>query len=109
LSGETRGETPLICPTRQAEYFLQRGLTRGVRKRAIDLPVGQSGRKDIVVEFRSERMIVDEVIFHQPNGTLRCVAESKAPGGRASAFALRATEGSSSSDVQGSNKFSGVA
>jgi hypothetical protein len=27
LSGETRGETPLICPTRQAEYFLEADLT----------------------------------------------------------------------------------
>ena len=27
LSGETRGVTPLICPTGQAEYFLRTGLT----------------------------------------------------------------------------------
>src|SRR5258707_11353739 len=27
LSGETRGETPLICPTRQAEYFFEGGWT----------------------------------------------------------------------------------
>jgi hypothetical protein len=47
LSGETGGLKSLICPTAKAEYFPQRGLTRGVRKRASDLPVGQSGRKDI--------------------------------------------------------------
>ncbi len=37
LSGETRGERPLICPTRQAEHFRSRSLT-GI----FDLPVGQS-------------------------------------------------------------------
>jgi hypothetical protein len=47
LSGETGGFKSLICPTGQAEYFPQRGLTRGVRRRASDLPVGQSGRKGI--------------------------------------------------------------
>jgi hypothetical protein len=34
LSGETRGERPLICPTRQAEYFLREGWTG-----FFDLPV----------------------------------------------------------------------
>jgi hypothetical protein len=51
LSGGTGGFKSMICPTAKAEYFPQRGLTRGVRKRASDLPVGQSGRKEIVVEF----------------------------------------------------------
>src|SRR5258708_15679161 len=36
LSGETGGEKPLICPTRQAEYFCARGWTE-----ITDLPVGQ--------------------------------------------------------------------
>jgi hypothetical protein len=38
LSGETRGEEPLICPTRPAKYFCQKGWTD-----FFDLPVGQSG------------------------------------------------------------------
>jgi hypothetical protein len=36
LSGETGGETPLICPTRQEEYFSAEGWTG-----FFDLPVGQ--------------------------------------------------------------------
>jgi len=41
LSGETRRETPLICPTRQAEYFSQKGWTG-----FFDLPDGHTQTAD---------------------------------------------------------------